>query len=305
MAFWLPRFTVGYSLAVKSRDVTAYVSLALIWGFSFLVLLKAVEAFGWIGAVTLRALMAGAILFVVGTVARRRFDFSAGWRPFAVVGSTTVAAQLVGMSFATPRIGTAMAAILVGTIPLFSMVISQLWGIEHITAVGRIGLVLGFGGIVLLVGFPAVPITGAFVLGCAGSLIGSVSAAFGSNFVRRRLHAVGSWEVTAGSFLFGGLLTLPLLFVVPIPTIPRPVDYGYLVLLGGVVSALAYVLYFRLVADLGATKAISVEFVVTVVAVLVGSFVLGERLSVVQVVGAVIIIAGCVLVLAKQRDLAS
>jgi len=88
-----------------------------------------------------------------------------------------------------------------------------------------------------------------------------------------------------------------LLFLVPIPTTPRPVDYGYLVLLGGVMSALAYVLYFRLVADLGATKAISVEFVVTVVAVLVGSFVLGERLSVVQVVGAVVIVTGCALVL--------
>jgi drug/metabolite transporter (DMT)-like permease len=282
---------------VKSRDVIAYVLLSLIWGFSFLALLKAVQAFGWIGAVTLRALMAGTILLVVGAVTRRRFDFSVGWRPFAVVGATTVAAQLVGMSFATPRIGTAMAAILVGTIPLFSMVISQLWGIEHVTAAGRVGLVLGFGGIVLLVGFPTVPFTGAFVLGRAGSLIGSISAAFGSNYVRRRLRAVGSWEVTAGSFLFGGLLTLPLLFVVPIPTTPRPVDYGYLVLLGSVMSALAYVLYFRLVADLGATKAISVEFVVTVVAVLVGSFVLGERLSVVQVVGAVVIVTGCALVL--------
>ena len=282
---------------MKPRDVIAYVLLSIIWGFSFLALLKAVEAFGWIGAVTLRALMAGAILLVVGAATRRRFDFSAGWRPFAVVGATTVAAQLVGMSFATPRIGTAMAAILVATIPLFSMVISQLWGIEHVTTVGRVGLVLGFGGIVLLVGFPTVPISGTFVLGCAGSLIGSLSAAFGSNYVRRRLRDVGSWEVTAGSFLFGGLLTLPLLFVVPIPTAPRPVDFGYLVLLGGVCSALAYVLYFRLVADLGATKAISVEFVVTVVAVLVGSFVLGERLSVVQVAGAVIIVTGCALVL--------
>src|SRR5262249_58323633 len=82
-----------------------------------------------------------------------------------------------------------------------------------------------------------------------------------------------------------------------IPTTPRPVDYGYLVLLGSVMSALAYVLYFRLVADLGATKAISVEFVVTVVAVLVGSFVLGERLSVVQVVGAVVIATGSALLL--------
>jgi drug/metabolite transporter (DMT)-like permease len=103
--------------------------------------------------------------------------------------------------------------------------------------------------------------------------------------------------VATGSFLFGGLLTLPLLLVVPVPTVPRAVDYGYLLLLGAVMSALAYVLFFRLVADLGATKAISVEFVVTAIAVLLGSLVLDERLSAVQLVGAVVIVGGCALVL--------
>ncbi len=66
---------------------------------------------------------------------------------------------------------------------------------------------------------------------------------------------------------------------------------------GAVMSALAYVLFFRLVADLGATKAISVEFVVTAIAVLLGSLVLDERLSAIQLVGAVVIVGGCALVL--------
>jgi drug/metabolite transporter (DMT)-like permease len=79
--------------------------------------------------------------------------------------------------------------------------------------------------------------------------------------------------------------------------VPRPVDYGYLLLLGGVMSALAYVLYFRLVADLGATKALSVEFVVTAIAVIIGSVLLHERLSVAQLAGAAVIVSGCSLVL--------
>jgi drug/metabolite transporter (DMT)-like permease len=201
------------------------------------------------------------------------------------------------MSFATPRIGTAMAAIFVGTIPLFSMVIGLVWGLERFTVLGGIGLVLGIVGIVLLVGFPAVPVTPSFVIGCCGSLLGAVSAAFGSNYARRYLRGVGSWEVTAGAFLSGGLLTLPLLVLVPVPTVPRPVDYVYLLLLGGVMSALAYVLFFRLVADLGATRAISVEFVVTAIAVVIGSVLLAERLSLAQLAGALVIVSGCSLVL--------
>ncbi len=90
---------------------------------------------------------------------------------------------------------------------------------------------------------------------------------------------------------------LPLLAVVPVPRMPTAIDVGYLVVLASFCSALAYVLYFRLVAEVGATIAVSVEFLVTVVAVVVGAGFLGERLSAAQVVGGVVIIVGCSLVL--------
>ena len=282
---------------MRTRDLADYGILSVVWGLSFVVLLRVVHAFGWVGAVTFRALLAGGLLLAIAAATRRKLDFGVGWRPLTVVGATTVAGQLVGMSFAMPRIGTAMAAIIVGTIPLFSMIIGRIWGVEHITGQGWIGLGLGLAGIVMLVGFPAVPVTRSFVIGCVGSLLAAISAAYGSNYARARLRLVGSWEVTIGSFLAGGLMTLPLLFAVPVPSGPRPVDFGYLLILGAVMSALAYVLYFRLVADIGATRAISVEFVVTAIAVLVGSVLLHERLSVPQLVGAVVIIVGCALVL--------
>lgn len=213
------------------------------------------------------------------------------------MGATTVAGNLIGLNVATPRIGTAMAAIFIATIPLFSMLIGLLWRIEHVDRFGRIGVALGFLGVVLLVGFPAVPVTSAFVVGCVVSLAGAVSAAFGSNYARKHLQQVGSWEQTIGAFLVGGLLVAPLLVVVPVPAAPTALDVGYLVALAAFCSALAYVLYFRLVAEVGATVAVSVEFLVTVIAVVVGATFLGERLSLVQVLGGAVIIVGCSLVL--------
>jgi drug/metabolite transporter (DMT)-like permease len=108
---------------------------------------------------------------------------------------------------------------------------------------------------------------------------------------------VGSLELTSAAFLFGGLMTLPLLIAVPVPAMPRAVDFLYLAILGCVMSATTYVVYFRLVASIGATRTISVEFAVTVVAVLVGTLLLKEPLSIIQGVGAVTIVAGCLLVL--------
>lgn len=279
------------------KQLAEYALVALVWGLSFLVLLKVVKAFGWVGAVTFRTLLAGSLLLAVAKLSGRSLDFRIGWRPFFVVGATTVAIQLIGLSFAAPRIGTAMSAIFVGTIPLYSMVIGRLWGTEHITRQGALGLVIGFSGMVVLVGFPAEAVTGRFVLGCISSVISCIASAIGSNYARGRMASVGEWEQAIGSFLFGGFLTLPLLLAVPVPTTPRPVDYLFLLMLAGFVSALGYVVFFRLVAQLGATKAISVEFIVTVIAVVAGAVVLDERLSAAQLVGTAIILTGCALVL--------
>lgn len=281
---------------MRRADFASYVFLALAWGLSFLVLLKVVHAFGWMGAVTLRCLVAGMTLVILAILTRRRLDFSAGWMRFTIVGATTVAGQLIGLSWSTPIIGTAMAAILVAAIPLFSMLIGQIWGHERIRPEGLLGLVIGTLGIVLLVGFPAVPMTGQFLLGCAACLAGCFCAAFGSNFVARTMRNVGPWEVTAGAFLTGGAMTLPLLVFVPVPAMPGAMDLLYLLILGGVMSATTYVLYFQLVGSIGPTRTISVEFVVTVVAVLVGAVALGEPLSWVQLAGGVTVIAGCSLV---------
>jgi len=282
---------------MKFGDIARYLFLAIVWGFSFLVVIKIVEAFGWVGAVTFRALIAAGSLYLLARLFRRKLDFAAGWRPFAIVGATTVAGQLIGLSYAAPRIGTAMAAIFVAAIPLFSMIISQLWGLERATRQSFAGLVLGIGGIVLLVGFPAVPVTTEFALGCVASVLAAFCAAFGSNYASRHLRETGNWETTIGAFLTGGLMTLPLILAVPLERTPVAEDYMYLVIAAVLMSVCTYIVYFRLVASIGPTRAISVEFLVTVIAVFVGATVLDEKLSAMQFAGGVTIMVGCALVL--------
>lgn len=278
------------------RHVAAYLALGLIWGCSFVLIVRVAAAFGWAGAVSFRALVAGGALYVLARLTRRPLAYGA-WPPLVVVGATTVGAQLAGISYATPLIGTAMAAMIVATIPLFSLLIGHLWGVEEITTAGRIGLLVGFVGLALLVGFPEARLTSTFVIGCAVMALSSFAAALGSNCARAWLQQVGSWEQTIGVFLSGGLLTLPLLVLAPVPRTPTWSDIGFLVLLAVTCSSLTYVLYFRLVAEVGATIAISVEFLVTLVAVAIGALLLHERLSALQLLGGFIIALGCALVL--------
>jgi len=282
---------------MRPRDILVYIFLSVAWGLSFLLLLHVIAAFGWVGSVTFRCLLAGALLLGLSRIMGRKLRLPASRRPLAVVGATTVAGQLIGISYATPLIGTAMAAIFVATIPLFSMVIARVWGTELITPARVAGLVLGTIGIIMLVGFPAVPVDRNFILGCVAMVFSTFCAAFGSNYASRYLSDTGPWEVTIGAFLFGGVMALPLLFLVPVPGVPHAIDYLYLLVQAGVMSALTYVLYFGLVSSIGATRAISVEFVVTVIAVLVGAFALNEPITILQFIGGAVIIAGCALVL--------
>lgn len=286
---------------MASRDIAAYLFCAIAWGASFLVIVRVTAAFGWAGAVSFRALVAAATLFAIAAVTRRRLRFAMGVAPLLVVGLTTVALQLVGLHLGTPRVGTAMAAIIIATIPLFSMGLGRVLGIERLSASGLSGLALGFFGIGLLVGFPAQAVTLEFLLGCAALLVACLAAAAGSLYASVRLKDAGPFEVTAGSFLAGGLMTLPLLALEPVPAVPNAVDWLYLALAGAVMSAMTYVTYFGLVARIGATRSVSVEFAVTLVAVLIGWIWLGETLSAPQIAGGALIIAGCALVLGLVR----
>jgi drug/metabolite transporter (DMT)-like permease len=87
------------------------------------------------------------------------------------------------------------------------------------------------------------------------------------------------------------------MFIVPIVQTPTLASFGWLFLLAGTASALAYILYFRLVAEIGATKALTTEFMVPVVAVIVGATFLGEKVTVTDLVGAACILLGSSLVL--------
>lgn len=282
---------------MRPRDLAGYVFLALAWGLSFLLLLRVVAAFGWIGAVAFRALVAGAVLAAIGAATRRAVPPRAVWPRFAVVGATTVAGQLVGLSFATPLIGTAMAAIFIAMVPLIAMAIGHAWGIERMSGRGAAGLCLGIAGVALLVGFPAAAATGGFALGCVAALGGATAAAFGSCYASRSLRDAASFDVTAGAFLCGGAMTLPLLVAVPVPRMPGLADLAALAALGSVMSALCYVVYFRLVAAIGPARAVSVEFPSTAIAVAVGALVLGEDLSAAQWLGAGVVVCGSALVL--------
>jgi drug/metabolite transporter (DMT)-like permease len=282
---------------MKPRDIFAYLFLAVTWGLSFLVLIKVVHGFGWVGATAFRALVAAAILAGFSFVAKGKLSFNISTVGLCIVGATTVAGQLLGLSYATMKLGSALSAILVATTPISSAIISYVFGLQKTSTRGFFGLIFGLVGVVFVVGFPALPFNQDFVMGSLAGVLESVCAAAGSVYAGTVLKKSDPVELSIGAFFTGGLMSLPMVLLVPPEAVPQLPDYFWLLVLAVVMSAVNYVLFFGLISSIGATKAISVEFLVTVIAVFAGTMLAHETLNVMQLLGAGLIVVGCALVL--------
>ncbi len=287
----------GYSRFMTPRQLNMYAWVAIMWGSSFAFLVPVVASLGWAGGVAFRGFIASAIVFLIALATKRSLDFDGNWKHFAVLGATSVGMNLGGMNFALSRLGTQLTAILVTTIPLYSLVIESIWSRKKPALIKTIGLIVGFSGVVILIGLSPQAVNREFWLGVFGSFIASFGFALGGNYSRHKAAHIGSWEQTIGTFLFGSLWTMPLLFIAPIIRTPTVGDILSLIAVAATASSLAYILYFKLVAEVGATTALTTEFLVPVVAVILGYLLFSETLSVNQVIGSVIIMVGCALVM--------
>lgn len=280
------------------RQFNMYFWTFFFWGASFLWLAIAIPEYGWVGAVSIRSFIASAALVLIAFVSGRKLKFDAKPQRFALLAFFSVACNLGGMSFAIIHLGTSLTAILVCTIPLYSLLIESIWHKRLPTPVMVVGLLLGFSGVVILIGFTPQAVNAHFWLGMLGSTIASVGFAMGGSYANMKLPKVGSWERTIGNFFFGGLLTLPLFLIAPMPVIPPSLKAtAALITVAVTASSLAYVLYFKLVDEIGPTKALTTEFMVPVVAVIIGYLLLDETMTMNQLLGATIIITGCALVM--------
>lgn len=282
---------------MTTRQINMYALVAIMWGSSFALLVPVVASLGWAGAVSFRGFIASAIVFLIARASKRALDFDGNWKHFAVLGATSVGMNLGGMNYALDHIGTQLTAILVTTIPLYSLVLESIWSRTKPTLLKTIGLLIGFSGVVVLVGLSPQAVNKEFWLGVLGSFVGAFGFALGGNYSRHKAAHIGSWEQTIGTFLFGGLWTLPLLLIAPIIRTPSWGDIACLFAVAATASSFAYILYFKLVAEVGATTALTTEFLVPVVAVILGYVLFSESLSGNQVIGSAIIMIGCALVM--------
>jgi drug/metabolite transporter (DMT)-like permease len=281
---------------MKLADYARLVLLAALWGASFIFMRVTAPVLG--AAWTAEARMVIGAAALTAWFAFTGFDpqWRAHARFYSMVGVVNSAIPFSLYAFAAIHLPASLMAILNATSPMFGLALGALFSGERVTGRKISGLLLGAVGVVIIARPGAFEADATFGWAVAACLTASFSYGLTGVLVKRFGAGVPSRGMAVATQAWAAVALLPLLpFDVP-ASMPSPAILANVLALGILASGVAFILYFRLITDVGATRALTVTFLVPVFAFAWGLAFLGETLSAAEIGGSLLILAGTLLV---------
>lgn len=269
--------------------------LSAIWGGSFLLIRIGAPALGPVPLMESRVVLAALFLAAVGRWWSRPLMWREHWRHYLILGFVNSALPFLLFGYAALTLPASILSILNATSPMWGALIAAVWGGAPLSGRTLAGLGLGVTGVALLVGFDSLAMQAGAGLAIAASLGAAFCYALASNYAKSA-KAVEPFANAHGSMWGASLLMVPLMVLVPTPAMPDAGIATVVLALGVVCSGVAYLLYFRLIGDIGAAPALTVTFLIPLFGVLWGWLFLGEAIGWHTLAGAAVVIVGTALV---------
>lgn len=288
-------------MAMQRRDLLELIALAAAWGGSFLFMRVAAPEFGPAPLIELRVGLGALVLLPLAILRGRLGIMARHWKAIFTVGLFNAALPFLLYAYASLSLGAGFLSVANAVTPVWGAVIGWLWLRDRLPAMRVLGLAIGFLGIVVLVWDKL-----QFQQGGTGpAVLAAIAAPFfhgiAANWTKRFLSGVDALANATGSMLGASLVLLPLA-IAQWPEQPVSAQaWAATVLLAVLCTGAAYVVFFRLIAALGPTAAVSVTFLVPVFGVFWGVTLLGEALTPSILAGAGIILVGTALALGLLR----
>ncbi len=269
--------------------------LAALWGASFLFLRISSHEFGVVPIIFVRTGCAFLVLlpFVIST--RQHKLLARHWLLFLLLGSFSTALPFSLFAFTSLHLPAGLTSILNAATPFFGALIAFFWLHERLSKLGVLGLLIGFGG-VYVISSGEQSFGGVSDFWPVGAvLLATFLYAVSSTYVKLRLSNMTPLLVATGCQLGSSLVLLPFAFYYWPSQAPSVGAWSSALGLAVLSTAIALVLYLRLIQNFGVTKSISVTYLIPLFGVLWGYLFLGEAVSLSMVFGGVLILMGIAL----------
>lgn len=286
---------------MRRSDWVRLLTLSALWGASFIFLRVLAPVLGATTTAGLRVGIGGLAFLPYFAVVRFHPRWRAHWVQYLVVGLFNVAAPMMLFSYAAVHIPASYSVIINSSTPLFGTLLSALFLGQRLTVRGIAGLTTGMCGVALVAGGgSATQGSVLFWAGIGACLTAAVCYALSGVYVKRFAPHVDPIGTAGCSQLLAGLVLLPF-WVTNLPQVEVTVPMVLNVLaLAVLCTTVGFLLYFRLIADVGPSRAMMVALLTPLFGVFWGALFLDERLTLPVIGGCALIIASAALVLVRS-----
>lgn len=278
---------------MSRRAWLAFAAISLIWGIPYLLIRIAVQhgvtppALAW-SRVTLAAIVLLVLAWRAGALGAVR----GAWKWLLAYAVAEIVIPFPMLGFGEERISSSLAAIVIASVPLIVALLAIRFDrSEKPTPIRAVGLVVGFGGVVTLVGVDVVG-HGQELVGTAAVLLAAIGYAVGPMVIKHRLATFDPRASMGVSLAIAAVLLLPTVALDPPRSSPTAGAIGAVVALGLVCTAAAFVIYTVLIQEAGTSRATVITYINPIVAVALGVTLLGERPGAGAVAGLLLILVG-------------
>ena len=287
------------------RDYTLVVTLSLIWASSFLLIKIAIDEVPPVTMAAVRVLIAFVILYLLARLRGQplappwRDGGRAQWGHFLVIGMLGNGIPFTLVSWGEIEITAALAAILIGVMPVFTVVFAHWFRVERVTGPLRLaGIAAGSAGLVVLMGPAVVTELGGAALHELALIGAAASYAATAVYARRLTLRLPLVPLAAGSMAASTVVMVPAALILEAPwrLSPGPGAVSAVALLGIVATGFASIIYFRLLASAGPTFASTINYLIPVFGAGLSVMLLGEQVGLRELAAMVLILSGIALV---------
>ena len=290
---------------MKLRNFCELLLLSAIWGSSFLFLRIASPAFGPIFLIEMRVLSGLLVLLPVFFVMRKYQEFKLHWKMILLVSLLNMAIPFCFFAYSALNMGAGLLSIMNATVPIFTAMVGFLYFRQRLSQLGFAGLVVGLLGVAILMSESRAESGITSDLAIPAALFASILYGIAINLAAHKLQGVSGITITTGSLFFSSAILLPLAIRSRPEVIPEGVIWLSVLTLGIVCTGFGYVLFYRLIAEIGSQRAITTTYLIPLFSVFWGSLFLGETLTVAMFLGGVTVLLGVALTTGRSSQIPS
>jgi drug/metabolite transporter (DMT)-like permease len=270
---------------LKSKHLAIFIALAAIWGAGFMFIRIAAPAFGSLPLSFVRVTIGAVALGAICLLMRRPRLTGTHLRWSLGIGLVSPALPFALFAYALQTLPAGYGSVLNATVPFWGVAIAALYFKEKIAISKLIALCVAVLGLAIMLGLGTLPINEASIKAALACILANFIYSIAGYLSKYKLAGADSFGQSLGALVGSSIVLLPLAWWFWPAAMPSAGDWGAVAVLGVFCSALAYVMYFWLIAHAGVIYSMSVTLLIPVFGVLAGAVFLGERLTLLSGLG--------------------